>query len=843
MSKYAIIGHDRETGQPITIGDIERRSGLYILGKPGMGKSALMVNLMIQDTKNGHGIFFLDPHEDAIDALVHHGPYSNMAVYSRLFNPQDETHSFGINLLACDDVTSLKERTDTYTRAYNVFYKLWENEWGPWLQLILQNTLWAFIENPEYTLAEVPMFLNPRNTAFRTYILSNVKYNPAVLDFWRYEFFQRREREQQERVDAALTRVTTLLTHPYIRHIVGQRETTIWFDFLLCLRPVLLFKLSANLAPDIKKFIGTILISELLHAIRKRPEDKRTQFCIFVDEFQNFASSEDFKTLITEARKFGVATTIAHQERFGQFSEDKKIQGATAAAANKVFFQTTVKDAQELAPEFAEKAGDIKTLVGGELIISPRAVEDIWEKGHPNKYIMDIRKRYFWLVNLVQSNPKETYFQFDPTNLPQTNPLFKEVYKDEYHPNWGSFDDWGMYRSSADMIKRGLALLDEYYYDWMQQKRSESDPITDREVQQVLKIVECFSGVFGFRPTMEPYIPDEMRRAYMHRFAEQRGRAIEKAIQEYRRMEAENRRHGIYKSSYPYPDLPTSEDKYVKQTAEKLLEIDLSDIPSRLTTKFVQTWRNFAIKRGFSQYELEQFIQWRIRPLNPLEEELLTGIVKSNMKIEHMDSRMENIILEYQGVMLLPMLRDELGFEFEDQLKLLKNKGHAIPYEMLRQYETFHKKIRPLLSWQFAGLQGLVSLGIYGGGRMLKREPVKVPSGKYDETPKRERTQAEMIDVMAQELTNLLRFTAYAKIIQEKGGGQTVWKGPITMLTLPPHQEPPIVEGEKQPEIASDVIKKGHSFCKERTQIEEEIRQRQEWWRGSVSDEPPPTHD
>jgi hypothetical protein len=34
-----------------------------------------------------------------------------------------------------------------------VFFKLWEEYWGVWLQLILQNVLWAFIENPEYTLA------------------------------------------------------------------------------------------------------------------------------------------------------------------------------------------------------------------------------------------------------------------------------------------------------------------------------------------------------------------------------------------------------------------------------------------------------------------------------------------------------------------------------------------------------------------------------------------------------------------------------------------------------------------------------------------------------------------
>jgi DNA replication protein DnaC len=64
------LGHDIETRQEVRLGDIERRSGTYILGKPGMGKSGLMVNLTLQDIHNGHSVFFLDPHADAINDLV-----------------------------------------------------------------------------------------------------------------------------------------------------------------------------------------------------------------------------------------------------------------------------------------------------------------------------------------------------------------------------------------------------------------------------------------------------------------------------------------------------------------------------------------------------------------------------------------------------------------------------------------------------------------------------------------------------------------------------------------------------------------------------------------------------
>ena len=184
-----VLGTDVETGQEVWIDDVARQSGLYMLGKPGMGKSAVAVNIALQDIANDHGICFIDPHGDAIliSSAAEIGEISQrpISLISKMIR-----YSFGINLLKCRNVESLRERTATYTRAYNVFYKLWEDQWGPWLQLILQNVLWAFIENQGYTLAEIPLFLNPRNTAFREHIIDNIKYNDAVADFWRYEFFE-----------------------------------------------------------------------------------------------------------------------------------------------------------------------------------------------------------------------------------------------------------------------------------------------------------------------------------------------------------------------------------------------------------------------------------------------------------------------------------------------------------------------------------------------------------------------------------------------------------------------------------------------------------------------------
>src|SRR4051812_40644598 len=102
-----IIGYTPD-GQPITIGDEERRSGLYVLGKSGTGKSTLLTNMIAQDITNGHGVFFLDPHGEAINDILLRLDLNFLKWRAYILDPEDEHFSFGINLLACQNIHSLK---------------------------------------------------------------------------------------------------------------------------------------------------------------------------------------------------------------------------------------------------------------------------------------------------------------------------------------------------------------------------------------------------------------------------------------------------------------------------------------------------------------------------------------------------------------------------------------------------------------------------------------------------------------------------------------------------------------------------------------------------------------
>jgi len=124
-TKSVIIGTKAEISgkEYVEITDIDRRSGLYILGIQGSGKTTLLKSLILQDILNGHGVFFLDPHGDAIKDLLTHIPKERENDVF-LIDPSDETHAFGINLFSCLDPASLRQRSLSYAQAEHIFTKL-----------------------------------------------------------------------------------------------------------------------------------------------------------------------------------------------------------------------------------------------------------------------------------------------------------------------------------------------------------------------------------------------------------------------------------------------------------------------------------------------------------------------------------------------------------------------------------------------------------------------------------------------------------------------------------------------------------------------------------------------
>jgi hypothetical protein len=463
-----VIGKDMVTDELITIGDMERCGGFYILGEPRTGKSHLMISMALQDMQHDHPVLFIDPHFDAITDIIAHLPLKRQK-HVILLDPTDKNHSFGLNPLQCKDPHDPMELDRAYGRVQDIFIKLWGNEQGQlgiWVEKILRNAVYLLLENPGYTLVDIPLLLS-QDTSFRNDLLRNVKINPDVKDFWYDEFDRLSPRDKTEQVGPLLSRLDTFRMR-ILRHIVGQSQSTLDFHTILNTSPtpyIVLLRMPVNLPDTVRSAIGTMLISQMLAATFDRdqlPEAERRLFAVYCDEFQMFAT-QDFAKLFTQTGKFYLMPHVAHQVREGQLKPDDPNTGATLAAPNKAFFSLSITDSPKVAPLMAKRVEATEIRREAELVISPQPVEDVWERGHPLREVMDIRGKYFWIVELLRNNPNEEYFQFDPFRVSpeyqRENPVNFEL---------TDFDDLEYYRSSADMLRRGISLLNQYYYDWMQ---------------------------------------------------------------------------------------------------------------------------------------------------------------------------------------------------------------------------------------------------------------------------------------------------------------------------------------------------------------------------------------
>jgi DNA segregation ATPase FtsK/SpoIIIE-like protein len=343
-----ILGWEEAGGEPIILVPEARARGVYVVGTTGMGKTTLLQSIAYQDMAAGHGVCVLDPHGDMIDWLLERVPEGRMDDVI-LFNPADEDHPFGLNLLACDrdDPKQVRWVVATITSTLR---RLYEWSWGPRLDHVLGHTLWTAMAIPDSTLIEVLLLLSDSN--YRRYWVKRID-EPLLLNFWE-EFPEKSLKERLEFVSSTVNKLTPFLLDSSLRMIVGQSKNTFDMRKIMDEGKILLVNLSkGDLGENNSALLGSVLVNLILiTALSRRDmaltEREKRPFHVIVDEYQNFAS-ESFSVLQSEARKYAVDLVVAHQFR-DQLSEETR--GSALNVGNFISFRTTGTDGQELAAQF-----------------------------------------------------------------------------------------------------------------------------------------------------------------------------------------------------------------------------------------------------------------------------------------------------------------------------------------------------------------------------------------------------------------------------------------------------------------------------------------------------------
>ncbi len=328
----------------------DRRKHVYIIGKTGMGKSTLLENMTIQDIQAGRGVAVVDPHGEYAEKMLDFVPRhrSSDVIY---FNPADTDYPVAFNIM---EKVGEDQRHLVSSGLLGVFKKIWPDVWSPRMEYLLANAILGLLEIPGATLLGVNRMFGEKE--FRRRVVAEIT-DPVIKGFWENEFAKYPEQFMREAVAAIQNKVGQFSSNPLIRNIIGQVDSAVDMRQLMDEGKIFIVNLAkGKIGEENSRLLGAMLVTKLYLTAMSRvdvPEPERRDFYLYVDEFQNFAT-ESFANILSEARKYRLNLTVAHQYIFQM---EEMVQHAIFGnVGTMVVFRIGGEDAElfekEFMPEF-----------------------------------------------------------------------------------------------------------------------------------------------------------------------------------------------------------------------------------------------------------------------------------------------------------------------------------------------------------------------------------------------------------------------------------------------------------------------------------------------------------
>ncbi|TSC56963.1 MAG: hypothetical protein Greene041679_485, partial [Parcubacteria group bacterium Greene0416_79] len=214
--------------------------------------------------------------------------------------------------------------------------------------------------------------------------------NPVVVQFWR-------EVAEKAGGEAALANIVPYITSKFdnflaneiMRPIIAQERSTFNFREIMDGKKILLVNLAKGRLGEINaNLIGLILVGKILMAALSRVDSfgkDLPPFYLYIDEFQN-VTTPSISSILSEARKYKLALTIAHQ--FIKQLDEKIKDSVFGNVGSLAIFRVGAEDveflAKQLEPVFTEqdlinldnRNAYLKLLVGGRPV-KPFSLETV----------------------------------------------------------------------------------------------------------------------------------------------------------------------------------------------------------------------------------------------------------------------------------------------------------------------------------------------------------------------------------------------------------------------------------------------------------------------------------
>lgn len=354
MNEGLLLGYNEYRGvkKPIRLSTNDRRRHVYFIGQTGTGKSGLLENLAYQDMLAGRGFAFIDPHGDSVEKILGMVPRERIedVIY---FDPGDLERPIGLNLF---EFETEEQKDFLIQEGIQMLYRLYDPGHtgivGPRFEHWFRNAALTIMSDPAgATFIDIPQVFNDQ--AFADYKLRFVK-DQTVLDFWHKEMAQTTESSKSDVLGWFASKFGAFLSNEMMRNILGQTKSGFDIKKIMNEGKILLVNLSKGKTGELNSMLlGMIFIMKFQVAAMSRasiPEDQRKDFCLYVDEFQNFAT-ESFESILSEARKYRLNIIVANQ--FMTQLTDKIREALIGNVGTMIAGRVGVTDAELLVKKFS----------------------------------------------------------------------------------------------------------------------------------------------------------------------------------------------------------------------------------------------------------------------------------------------------------------------------------------------------------------------------------------------------------------------------------------------------------------------------------------------------------
>jgi hypothetical protein len=302
--------------------------------------------MLRQDVTYKHGLCLIDPHGDVIEAILDYIPKERIEDVC-IIDPTDLDFPASFNPLANVDPLFKFQLTQG---LIEVFQKQFGANWTPRLEHVFRFTCLALLDYPHATMRGMISMLTDRN--YRQKVVEYIT-DDMVKRFFAIEFADWSEKFDTDAIIPLVNKLGQFLSDPLLRNIFGQKQNKIDISELMNQEKIILINLSkGRLGEENSSFLGSMFLTKIKQAGMERasiPEAERKDFYLYVDEFQNVVT-QTFENILSEARKYGLNLTIAHQY-VGQILP-KVHQAILGNCGSIISFRVGGEDAVKLKPEF-----------------------------------------------------------------------------------------------------------------------------------------------------------------------------------------------------------------------------------------------------------------------------------------------------------------------------------------------------------------------------------------------------------------------------------------------------------------------------------------------------------